>query len=83
MRRHDHLLHRRNKMNTTEMLERTIQRIPYPSQISQLEFERAAIRFTWRGHRFRVSESMIVETVGNGVLIGDNASILLQELLKP
>jgi len=63
--------------------------MPYSSQISALDLasEESAIRFTWRGGHYRVSfyESGgigSVESVGDGVLIGDRESILIQSLLR-
>lgn len=71
-------------MTKGELLLLTTKSIPYPAQIKELDFdsEAEAIRFTWRGSRFRVSTDLLVETVGDGVLSSDNESILLQALLE-
>jgi hypothetical protein len=69
-------------MKPTQLLELIIRALPYPSQIRELEIEENAVRFVWRSQRFRVSTSMRAETVGNGVLIGDDASILLSSLIE-
>ena len=66
-----------------EVILRVCQAIPYPGQIRDMETEGdSAIRFKWRSQHFRVSKNLSVETVGDGVLIGDDASILLRALLK-
>ena len=69
-------------MKPTDIILLLVRCLPYPGQITELETESDAIRFKWRSQHFRVSTSMCVETVGEGVLIGDDASILLQALLK-
>ncbi len=57
--------------------------MPYSNQIGQWDFsENDAVRFVWRGNKFRVSQNLGVETVGNGVLIGSDISILLEKLIK-
>lgn len=57
--------------------------MPYSNQIEQWDFsEDCAVRFFWRGNKFRVSNNLGVETVGNGVLIGSDISILLEKLIK-
>lgn len=70
-------------MKNTDILEAVIQKLPYPQQIKEIDVtsEERAIRFRWRGFHFRVSAAMSVETVGNGVLIGSDESILLQKIL--
>jgi len=59
--------------------------LPYPEQIGKWDWtsETDAVRFTWRGNKFRVGMSHLsVEEVGNGVLIGSDISILLEKLIK-
>ena len=57
--------------------------MPYSNQIEQWDFsEDSAVRFIWRGNKFRVCQNLGVETVGNGVLIGSDISILLEKLIK-
>ena len=69
-------------MTNEEILERVIQRVPYSNQITDLSLsEKAAIRFTWRGDRFRVTKTS-VEQVSEGSLLGSNVAILLEELLR-
>lgn len=68
-------------MKPAQLFEVVIRSIPYPSQITNIAIEENAIRLTWRGHRFRVSTKGHVETVGSGVLIGDNMAILLQSVI--
>lgn len=65
-----------------ELTEMVYRSMPYPNLIKALSFEESAIRFQWRSQHFRVSATLHVETVGDGVLIGDDAAILLAELLR-
>jgi len=70
--------------DTKELLLEAIYKcIPYSNQITQLSLsEEEAIRFTWRSLRFRVSLNGSVEEVGESVLIGSDASILLSGLIR-
>jgi len=65
-----------------ETFEVILKALPYPQQISKIQEDGSSIQFTWRGITFRVSESLMVEEVGDGVLIGSNSSIILSALLK-
>lgn len=57
--------------------------LPYANQIEKWDLtEERAIRFSWRGNKFRVSFNLGVEEVGNGVLIGSDICILLEKLIK-
>lgn len=71
-------------MTNEEILERVIQRLPYPNQIEifDLSSETNAICFRWRAQSFRVDSNLNVDTARNGMLIGDDASIILSALLK-
>lgn len=71
-------------MNKNEMLEAIVKATPYPGQIREwdLDGEPGAVRFTWRGIRFMVSDDLFVETVEDGLLSGGEMSILLQALLR-
>ena len=70
-------------MSRDELLMLVLKALPYSEQIEDLDtIKEDCIRFTWRSHRFRVDQRMNVETVGDGVLIGDSLSILLETLLK-
>lgn len=69
----------------TETLELVIHALPYSNQIKNINMdgEEEAIRFDWRGNRYRVSTtSFNVEEVGDGVLSSTSAAILMQKLLK-
>lgn len=67
-----------------EILEAVIKTLPYSNQIKNLDMssEQGAIRFTWRGNKFRIAMSGLVEEVGDGVLSGTDICIIFQELLK-
>lgn len=71
-------------MKNEQILEKVISIIPYPNQITDVDLTTSynAIRFTWRGDRFRVSENLNVEQVDRGLLMGTNAALLLSTLLK-
>lgn len=74
-------------MNKEKLLVRILARLPYSNQITNVDMssELEAIRFTWRGTRFRVSGGMglpYVEEVEGQMLSGSNISILLQGLLR-
>lgn len=69
-------------MKPTDIILLLVRCLPHHGQMSELETESDAIRFKWRSQHFRVSTSLLVETIGKGVLIGDDASILLQAMLK-
>ena len=71
-------------MTKAELIEHIISGLPYGDQCRawDLDSENNAVRFTWRGTRFRVSESGHTEIVGDGVLEGGNESILASVLIK-
>lgn len=71
-------------MNKEQTLELLIKAIPYPNQIDEIDFssEENAIRFIWRGTKFRVSTTYHVEECSDGVLCGSDKAILLSGLLK-
>lgn len=71
-------------MDKQGLIQHIAQRWPYVAQISQLDMdtEKDAIRFDWRGTRFRVSHCLGVEEVGDGVLAGSNLTIALGALLR-
>ena len=64
------------------LLEVLLKAIPHPHLIERIEMEPAAIRFTWRGKRYRVETNLSVVEVGSGVLIGSDVSILLERVLR-
>ena len=69
-------------LRKVEILERVLRVMPYPNQIHDIETEDDAIRFRWRSQHFQITTSLCVDTVGDGVLIGDDASILLAALIR-
>ena len=64
-----------------ELVTLVFKALPYSNQIEGLAFESGAIRFRWRSQHFRVTTGLEVDTVGDGILIGDDASIVLSALL--
>lgn len=68
----------------TKLLEAVISSLPYSNQIKDLDLssEASAIRFTWRGARYRVSNGLYVEEVRNSSLAGSDIAILMQDLLR-
>ena len=70
-------------MTKKQLILHCLQIIPYPSQIRNLDIhEDKAIRFTWRGERFRITTSLNCESVADGMRIGTNSTILLRRLLQ-
>lgn len=68
-----------------EIVERLYKNIPYPNCVEQLDTssEGNAVRFIWRGTRFRVSTNLCVEeVVKGGFLAGSNEADLIAALLK-
>ena len=67
----------------TKIIERIMQRMPYVNQCHSLEIRSDEIRISWRGSRYRIGESGMVEDATEaGVLSGSNEAILLEQLLK-
>lgn len=66
------------------LIEQVYSRVPYSHNIKALDTtsEPNAIRFEWHGSRYRVSVGGHTETIGDGVLIGDDKSILMQTLIQ-
>lgn len=58
--------------------------LPYTHLMSDIDMHTSedSMRFTWRGTRYRVSESLGVDEFGDGVLIRSDKAILLERLLK-
>ena len=71
-------------MTNAELMELLIASLPYPDQIKNLDLtsSETAIRFDWRGIRFRISQSKSVEEVKDGMLSGSNIAIILEHLVK-
>lgn len=70
-------------MTNIQILEKVIKTIPYPDQIENIDLNnQGSIRFDWRGIRFRVSDSFMVEEVNGGMLSGSVSAILFQHLLR-
>lgn len=75
-------------MTKDQLLELILRGLPYSNQIKNIDTqsESQAVRFDWRGARYRVytvgEYGLDVEEVGNGVLIGSDKAILMAGLLK-
>lgn len=71
-------------MEKADLIMTIVRGIPYSEQIERLDItsDANAIRFSWRGVRFRVSTSMGVEEVDKSTLGGSNLSILAEECIK-
>lgn len=70
-------------MKATDIIELIYNAMPYPRQIKDLEIRDENVYFTWRSGRFRVEEgSLSVTSLEDGILVGDNQSILIERLLK-
>jgi len=69
-------------MDTTEITNLLLSAIPYPQHIRNINQRESEVRFEWRDQKFCVSDRLSVDSVGDGVLIGDAASILLQAILR-
>ena len=68
-------------MTTEKIIETIVKSIPYPAQITNIVIDGTTVRFDWRDQSFLVGEHLNVDTVKDGFLIGDDASILLKALL--
>ena len=71
-------------MKQEKLIELIISTLPYPQQITDIEFEEkmGGIRFTWRSSRYRISENRSVEQCENSMLSGSDNAILLEHLIK-
>ena len=70
-------------MKHSETLETVLGALPYPDQIHEIDFsDSGAVRFSWRGARYRISAELLVEEVQEAVLATSDRAILLSALLK-
>lgn len=71
-------------MDNTKLVNLVLQAIPYPHQVRDIDTtsEQTAIRFTWRGNRFRVSETLNTEEVADSFLHGSDLAILMGGILQ-
>jgi hypothetical protein len=71
-------------VNQSQLLALVCRSIPYPAQIEldPIRGENDAIRFRWRGLNFRVSDTLLVEEYGDGLLHTSPCTIMLEALLK-
>jgi hypothetical protein len=65
-----------------KLIELIIRAMPYPNQIQDIEIATDYVEFTWRGVRYRATESLSIDEVGNGVLVGTDRAILIRKLLE-
>ena len=67
------------------LLEVVTVAVPYSSQLRawNTQSEEDAVRFTWRGNRYRVSlPSLMVDECDGRMLSGSDIAILMEALLK-
>ncbi len=71
-------------MNKDQLIQLVISRIPYPAQICSINTvaENNAIRFDWRGGRYRITLNFEVEECVDGMLCGSDKTILMQALIS-
>jgi hypothetical protein len=67
-----------------EIIQAVYQGLPYSAGCTDIDItsEPNALRFTWRGTRFRVSSTCLVEEVENGMLCSNSLSILARQLIE-
>lgn len=70
-------------MTKEKLIETIVGGLPYPHQMRDIDIssETEAVRFNWRGVRYRVGFSLHVEEVGDGILRGSDCAILMQAVL--
>lgn len=67
-----------------EAIELLIKALPYPEHISNIQTEQAdRIYFHWRNEKYKLTfKSIDVSRIDNTIEIGDDASILMRQLIK-
>jgi len=72
-------------MKKGKAIELVVAALPYPAQIKNwdLESEDEAIRFSWRGSRYRFlfTGKFMVEEIQGSMLTGSDQAILMETLL--
>lgn len=65
-------------------MELLLKSLPYPEQIKDIDLDKEnAIYFSWRSQRYRLDlEICRVDRSNDSVLEGDDASLLMTQLLK-
>lgn len=70
-------------MKRENLIEAIVRAVPYPNQITDWDLSGyLAVRFTWRGIRFRVSLEGYVEEIQGVFGVGNNISILMEKLIQ-
>lgn len=71
-------------MSHAKIIERLLRAIPDPALIGGFEFDPTvvAVRFNWRGTRYRVTETLSVEEIQGSFLTGSDRAQLLEQCLK-
>ena len=70
-------------MTNDELIRIVVSALPHPAQITDWDTRtEGSIRFTWRGNRFRVSDTLFTESVKGEFLCRDDLACLLETLLK-
>ncbi len=64
-------------------LEIVLKALPYPHQIHDIDLSQPEVlRFSWRGARYRVDESLRAEEIQGDVLVGSDLAILMRRVLQ-
>lgn len=71
-------------MTQPELIELVYVALDEPRAISGLDAVSGSreIRFNWRGHRYRVADSLMVERIEGRMLISDDLAALMELVLK-
>jgi hypothetical protein len=73
-------------MTRDEAVEHVVAALPYPAQIRDwdTETESDSVRFTWRGtrYRFAYANSWLVEEIDDGMLVGSDQALLIEQLIR-
>jgi len=67
---------------TGATFEIIIRALPYPEQMRNIEIAADYVEFMWRGTRYRITESLRVDEIGDGVLVGSDRAILMQACIE-
>ena len=72
------------KLSRCELIDLVNERFPYSEQIKNMLplMEENAIRFSWRGHKLRVSDSGMVEEIKGSCLHSNALALSLSALME-
>lgn len=70
-------------MTAENIIVWVVKSLPYSNQIENLEIESSsAIRFDWRGNRYRVSSHLSVEMVDGSLLHSNDHTMLIETIIN-